>query len=86
VIRVLYLGKLADLAGKAESQFEPSDGELDWPGLVEALCNNLNPEIGEAVEDSRTRVAVNGALLADKTDLVAKHGDEIALLPPVSGG
>jgi molybdopterin synthase sulfur carrier subunit len=31
-------------------------------------------------------VAVNGALLADKAALAAGAGDEIALLPPVSGG
>jgi len=29
---------------------------------------------------------VNGALLADKAALQAGAGDEIALLPPVSGG
>jgi molybdopterin synthase sulfur carrier subunit len=86
VIRVVYLGKLADIAGKPESQFGASDGELDWPDLVEVLRNHVNADISEAIEDSRTRVAVNGVLLADKTDLVAKHGDEIALLPPVSGG
>jgi molybdopterin synthase sulfur carrier subunit len=86
VIRVVYLGKLADIAGRPESQFGSSNGELDWPDLVEVLRNHVNPEISEAVEDSRTRVAVNGELLADKTYLVAKHGDEIALLPPVSGG
>ena len=30
--------------------------------------------------------AVNGALIADKAALRAGAGDEIALLPPVSGG
>jgi molybdopterin synthase sulfur carrier subunit len=31
-------------------------------------------------------VALNGALMADKATLQAGAGDEIALLPPVSGG
>ena len=31
-------------------------------------------------------VAVNGALLADKATFAARVGDEVALLPPVSGG
>jgi molybdopterin synthase sulfur carrier subunit len=86
VIRVVYLGKLADTAGKPESQFGSSNGELDWPDLVEVLRNHVNPHIAEAANDTRTRIAVNGELLAEKTYLVAKDGDEIALLPPVSGG
>jgi molybdopterin synthase sulfur carrier subunit len=31
-------------------------------------------------------VALNGTVLGDKTTLRANDGDEIALLPPVSGG
>jgi molybdopterin synthase sulfur carrier subunit len=32
------------------------------------------------------RLAVNGTVLSDKAALQAVDGDEIALLPPVSGG
>ena len=34
----------------------------------------------------RVKLALNGSILAEKTALSAKDGDEIALLPPVSGG
>jgi molybdopterin synthase sulfur carrier subunit len=79
VITVVPLGKLADLAG-APSLF--LQGPLDWAGLKAAL-----PEALAAVlDDPRNRVAVNGALIADKAALTAGEGDEIALLPPVSGG
>jgi molybdopterin synthase sulfur carrier subunit len=79
VITVVLLGKLADLAG-APSLSLP--GPLDWAGLKAAL-----PEVlAAALDDPRNRVAVNGALLADKAALQAGEGDEIALLPPVSGG
>lgn len=79
MITVVLLGKLADLAGAPTLSL---DAPLDWAGLKAAL-----PEVlAEAIEDPRNRVAVNGALLAAKAGLQAGAGDEIALLPPVSGG
>lgn len=76
---VVFLGKLADLAGAGERQLP---APLDWAGLLTALPAPLR----DAVAQDRTRIAVNGALLADKTLLAAGEGDEVALLPPVSGG
>ena len=76
---MVLLGKLADLGGAPVLQVT---GPLDWAGLAEALPAAL----AEAIADPRNRVAVNGALLADKAALQAANGDEIALLPPVSGG
>ena len=78
-VTVVFLGKLADLAGEGERALP---APLDWPGLLEALGAGL----AAAVAGERTKVAVNGALLADKTTLAAQDGDEVALLPPVSGG
>lgn len=78
-VRLVLLGKLADLAGVAERELA---APLDWHGLLDELQGSLR----EAVLQDRTRIAVNGALLADKTLLAAKAGDEVALLPPVSGG
>lgn len=79
MITVVFLGKLADLAGAPSLQLT---APLDWAGLKAAL----SPALAEAIDDARNRVAVNGALLADKAALQAGAGDEIALLPPVSGG
>ncbi|TIX50561.1 MoaD/ThiS family protein [Alteraurantiacibacter aquimixticola] len=78
-ITVVFLGKLADLAGTPEKEVE---APLDWEGLLDELQGPL----GDAAMADRTRVAVNGELLADKTALSAQDGDEVALLPPVSGG
>ena len=78
-VTIVFLGKLADLAGAPEKQV---DAPLDWHGLLEALPGPL----GEAVRQDRTRIAVDGVLVADKSALHAGEGSEVALLPPVSGG
>ena len=50
------------------------------------LTEALDGDLGERVAGGTVKVAVNGTLLADKLTLFAKDGDEVALLPPVSGG
>ena len=79
MITVVLLGKLGDLAGAPSLALA---APRDWAGLKAAM-----PEALAAVlDDPKNRAALNGALLADKTLLQAGEGDEIALLPPVSGG
>ncbi|KPF64845.1 MoaD/ThiS family protein [Porphyrobacter sp. AAP60] len=79
MITIVLLGKLADLGGASTLTLA---APLDWEGLKAALP----PAMAEALDDPRNRVALNGALLADKAELRANASDEIALLPPVSGG
>jgi molybdopterin synthase sulfur carrier subunit len=82
-VRLVFLGKLADLAGAPETDVDgPFDGPLDWPRLIAALPGPL----GAAVQGEKVKLAVNGIVLADKAALAAADGDEVALLPPVSGG
>jgi len=78
-VKLVFLGKLADLAGAPEKDVP---GPLDWRGLLDALPGPL----GEAAQGDKVKIAVGGTVLADKTALAASDGDEVALLPPVSGG
>jgi molybdopterin synthase sulfur carrier subunit len=78
-VKLVFLGRLADLAGAPEREFA---APLDWPALAEALDGKL----GGWLAGDKVRLAVNGTVLPDKRDLAAQDGDEIALLPPVSGG
>lgn len=78
-VRIVFLGPLRDLAGEDSCDVP---GPLDWVGLLAAV----RPEIAQQLEQERVNVACAGRVLADKTALLAQDGDEIALLPPVSGG
>ena len=78
-VTVVFIGRLADLAGEGEREVA---APLTWAGLADSL----GAEIAAAVSDDRTKIAMNGEVLADKTALSASDGDEVALLPPVSGG
>ncbi|MBO0749699.1 MAG: MoaD/ThiS family protein [Porphyrobacter sp.] len=78
-VKLVFLGKLADLAGAPEREVA---APLDWPALADALQG----ELGEWITGDKVKLALNGAVLADRTVLAAKDGDEVALLPPVSGG
>ena len=78
-VRVLFLGPLQDLVGEAERIVA---APLDWAGLLAAV----GPQMAEQLREDRVNLACAGRVLADKTALSAQDGDEVALLPPVSGG
>jgi len=77
-VTLVFLGKLADRAGAEREVPAP----LDWDGLLSAL----DPVLAETIGRTSVKLALNGSLLADKQALVAGDGDEVAFLPPVSGG
>ena len=80
MIRVLFFGAAADRAGVRETELLVEDGvtlaEI-WPLLVERHPD-LAP-MGEALA-----FAVNGEYARGET--ILSQGDEVAVLPPVSGG
>lgn len=78
-VRVLFLGPLRDLAGEDAIEVQ---GPLDWSALLDAVGSEVATELA----GERVNVACAGKVLNDKTELVAQDGEEVALLPPVSGG
>ena len=78
-VRIVFLGPLRDLAGEAEREVA---APLDWHGLLAAV----GPDIAGQLNDTGVKIACAGRVLVDKTTLLANQGDEVALLPPVSGG
>lgn len=78
-VRILFLGCLQDLAPATELSLP---GPLTWEALLAAVPDALGRELGT----DRVRLAREGRVLADKAGLLARDGEEVALLPPVSGG
>lgn len=76
--RLVFLGRLADLAGAAELAVAPGD--------LEAILASLPPALAIALLDEKVRIARNGELLVNPGRVIVAAGDEIAFLPPVSGG
>ena len=78
-VTILFLGPLRDLAGMESCNVT---APLDWNGLLNAVPQDVAAQL----QERRVNIACAGKVLGDKTALNAKDGDEVALLPPVSGG
>lgn len=77
-LTVLYFAQLAEASGKAR---ETVDGEF---ADMAALYGALDVKYGFALAQNQLRVARNQRFVA-WTD-APQDGDEIAFIPPVSGG
>jgi len=78
-LRLVFLGRLQDAAGGTQRLVEAAAG-----ATVAEMIAALEPALAGELAGERVRVAVNGTL-ASRAAAVA-DGDEIAFLPPVSGG
>jgi molybdopterin synthase sulfur carrier subunit len=78
VARLLFLGRLEDIAGGPET-------EVPGGALADVLAG-LDRDLAAALRGDRIRLALNGTLIADRAGMVLAEGDELAFLPPVSGG
>ena len=78
-VTILFLGPLRDLAGVSSREVA---APLDWAGLLDVTGEDM----AQVLKGERINVALSGKVLTDKTVLYAVDGDEVALLPPVSGG
>ena len=78
-VRLVFLGRLEDAAGAPERL-------VDVNGSLTAILAALDPELVATLSGERIKLALNGTLVSDSAGLVLKDGDELAFLPPVSGG
>ena len=78
-LKLLFLGRLEDTAGGAER-------DVSYLSGFDALLDSLEPGLAEALRGPRIRLALNGILVTDTAGLELADGDELAFLPPVSGG
>jgi sulfur-carrier protein len=80
--RILFFGRLADVAGHSEITHE---GVLPLSALIEDLGKH-NPDLAIALKDPSVRVAHNLSLIAMGSDPIIGADDELAFMPPLSGG
>lgn len=76
--KLVFLGRLQTTAGEAE--------RVVAAGPLETVLAGLEPDLALALLDERVRFALNGTLLGHRGGIVLSEGDELAFLPPVSGG
>jgi MoaE-MoaD fusion protein len=79
-VRVLFFGRLKDIVGKAEEQADLAEG---------ARIEDLFEQYGRAFPElSRLRPSVAASINQEFAEWGARlaSGDEVAFLPPVSGG
>lgn len=79
--KVLMLGRLRDVAGWRERTLDEAP---DTVSALRELLAREDPALGEALAGKGVQAAVNKALV--RADAAIAPGDEIAFLPPMSGG
>jgi molybdopterin synthase sulfur carrier subunit len=78
-LRLVFLGRLQDAAGEPER-------DVIHVSSYDQLLAGLETDLVAALADRRVKLAVNGEIVTDRNLLVLADGDELAFLPPVSGG
>jgi molybdopterin synthase sulfur carrier subunit len=76
--RILYFASLRDAAGRESEALESAARD------ARAIYDELRARHGFRLPAERLRVAINGEFAS--WDRLLSDGDEIAFLPPVSGG
>lgn len=80
---VLLFGRLKDAFGA--SSIAMPDG-VGTAAELRAMLANENPDLAETIRAKAVRIAVNQSLVADEASTRITPADEVALLPPLSGG
>ena len=76
--RILYFASLRDAAGRDSEDCVAATAD------ARALYAQLRQQHGFVLDHERLRVAINGEFA--RWDRALADGDEVAFLPPVSGG
>ena len=82
MVTVKYFASLKQMAGKEEDQFNVNEGTT-LEQLSELIEKSV-PQLGNMVREKKVIISLNYDVVP--LDTVVKDGDEIALLPPFSGG
>ena len=79
-IKVMFFASLREDVGVPEVAVEASSLDTLWT----ALADIFDTDVMQVLQQDNVRIAVNQALVDGDVEL--KGGDEVAFLPPVTGG
>ena len=82
MVKLVFLGKFGDVADLTEVALP---AEVRTLSELKAWLTRQQPLLGQAMAATTTRLVVNQCVAHDLSASVA-DGDEIAFLPPMSGG
>ena len=82
-LKILFFGRLRDFSENIETESPVSD-EIKCIEDVILYLDTLNPYLGKELRKPFTLVSVNKNLV--KIDFPIVGGEEVAFLPPVTGG
>jgi molybdopterin synthase sulfur carrier subunit len=77
--RVLFFGRLRDIAGESMAEHD-----ADRLSTLRARLRSTNPALGEAIDSPSVNVAVDKQIRRD--DAALTKTSEVAFMPPFSGG
>lgn len=83
MVKVLYFGRLVDASRASEIDLEIPEGGVEVEAF-RTLAAAGNPALLAALSTPSVRVAINSALVLPGA--LVRDSDEVAFLPPVSGG
>jgi molybdopterin converting factor small subunit len=84
LVRLVFLGKFGDVAPAALAEVALPGGVRTLGDLKDWVAHQ-QPLLGAAMAATRTRLIVNQCVAHDLS-LPVTDGDEVAFLPPMSGG
>ena len=83
--RILFFGKLSDLSGDSEWPMPEFAGTMDEAGFIDLIAGTM-PELARALREPSVRICVNQAIVPASEKIAVTSSDEVAFLPPMSGG
>ena len=88
MIRVLFFASLREAVGMDAwtHSFDCADSPLGLSALLAALKSALGPDGYAALTAENVRIAINQEFVDGAAQVALEPGDEVAFLPPVTGG